>query len=163
MNLRLLIFSFAALLLTACSSGSQSQADLEDLLRQAEGAAAYGDMRVAKSVATNLIGDENLSQLSAKQLGRLSLVYMQLADSDETNAVTAADLYKRAFTANADSATAYYQGVDPEKLGYVSAMQSLASTIGNSAAGGENDELSGQYTDSLSVGLHPDSINVPNN
>ena len=60
-------------------------------------ATANGDMTAARSVASHIVGNENLSDMPASQLARLSIVYMQLADTDSTdiqsNVSTAAGLY----------------------------------------------------------------------
>lgn len=105
----------------ACGSGASS---FEDSLRQAEAAVASGDMSAAQSATEHLVGDENLSQLSATQLARLSMVYMQMADSIDQGDITdrATDLYDRAYKANADSADFYYQSIEPDRMQYVALL-----------------------------------------
>lgn len=116
--------------MAACSVSCSSGVDAEAILQQSEMALARGDMQVASSVASKLSNDENLSGLTAAQLARLSMVYMQLADQDEQadGASKAADCYRRAFKANADSAAAFYSALPSEKAQY--AMM-LSAIVGN--------------------------------
>ena len=58
----------------ACSSGSS----IEDDLRAAEMALANGDMRAAESATQHVVGSENFSGLTSKQLARLSLIYIAI-------------------------------------------------------------------------------------
>lgn len=137
-NLLILLTSVA---MWACSGGGAT--GIEESLRQAEEAVAQGDMQVARSVSDHIIGDENLSQLSAVQLARLSMVYMQLADSDNDGAstATAADLYNRAYKADADSAELFYTGVSPEQMQHVAAMSSLVSNLNHPVDMSDVDEF----------------------
>lgn len=120
----------AAAVIAAGSVSCSSGVDAEAALQQSEMALARGDMQVASSVAAKLSDGENLSGLTAAQLARLSMVYMQLADEDEQadEASKAADCYRRAFKANADSAAAYYTALPSEKAQY--AMM-LSAIVGN--------------------------------
>ena len=82
-----------------------SPESIEETLRQAESAIAKGDMTVASSVAANIADSTSVGNMSVSQIGRLSMVYMQLADSidQSANTETATDLYDRAFRVNADT------------------------------------------------------------
>ena len=110
---------------SACSGSS----DIESQIREAEMATAKGDMTAARSVASHLVGNENLSDMPASQLARLSIVYMQLADTDSTdiqsNVSTAAGLYRRAYETDADSASLYYSTLPPDKLPYARLLSIL--------------------------------------
>ena len=81
------------------------------------------------------MGNENLSDMPASQLARLSIVYMQLADTDSTdiqsNVSTAAGLYRRAYETNADSAASYYGTLPPDKLPYARLLSILVGNIDN--------------------------------
>lgn len=123
----------AAALLAACT---QAETDTtEATLQEAEMAIAQGDMTAATNVARRLSGDKNLSGLSARQLGRLSLIYMQLADSSDQadNVAAAADCYRRAFTQNADSAKAFYAGVEPEHTARAAMLSSITHSLDSPA------------------------------
>lgn len=96
---------------TACSYTPQAAEEL----RNAELAIADGDMTAARSVADRLVGTPSLDDLSARDLARLSMVYMRMAEDENDNTTlvaTAADLYRRACRENADSARAYYMSLD---------------------------------------------------
>lgn len=126
-------FIFAALTaLTILASCGRGSAPASDAIREAEAATALGDMEAARSVAMK-ITDENLSQLSASELARLSLVYMQIADStDRENSIASAtDLYRRAFEADPDSAQAYYSELGPDYYPYVALLKTLTGKIDN--------------------------------
>lgn len=126
-------FIFAALTaLTILASCRRGSAPASDAIREAEAATALGDMEAARSVAMK-ITDENLSQLSASELARLSLVYMQIADStDRENSIASAtDLYRRAFEADPDSAQAYYSELGPDYYPYVALLKTLTGKIDN--------------------------------
>lgn len=123
MNRILLISAISISAIIASCSGAMS-VDVADTVRQAEQAIAKGDMAAAQSAGDYLLGDENLSSLSASQLARLSIVYMQLADSvdQQSNINKATDLYDRAIKLNADSAADYYNNLSPDHLQYYAAM-----------------------------------------
>lgn len=142
--------------LTAAASCSKSSSSLADDLREAEAAAALGDMAAAQSVANRVISTDNLSNLSAAQLARLSLVYMQIADScDRENAIAqAADLYRQAFSADPDSALAVYSEAGPEMYPYITMLRTLVGHLDN-PYDPEADSLSEMGHDELP---QPDSI-----
>ena len=119
-------------LVISCS-GNRSVESLEESIRQAERAVAKGEMTAAKSVSDKILGEENLSRLSPSQIGRLSMVYMQIADSldQPANTDTAADLYERAYKINADSAETFYQTIGPERLQYVAALSARSAHRNN--------------------------------
>lgn len=117
----------------ACSGNSAES--VEEMLREAEMAVANGDMTAAKSVASHLSDDPNLKSLSATQAARLSMVYMQMAETldkeDNANTDRATDLYDTAFKINADSASAYYSSVEPEMLQYVETLSARSAHRNN--------------------------------
>lgn len=121
----------AALLLVAfLTSCGSSTASAEDEIRRAEMALAEGDMTTAHSVADKLSSGENLSGLSAKQLARLSMVYMQLADSEGNSdlAANGADCYRRACKISTDSVEEFCRNLPPENAQTAALLQHLVST-----------------------------------
>lgn len=130
---KLLLALLCPLLATvaSCTTGGKNEA-IDDL-REAEAAIALGNMEAARSVASKVIGDENLNKLSATELARLSLVYMQIADSTEreSSIAQATDLYRKAFDVNADSAATYYSDVTPEMYPYVTMLKTLVGHLDN--------------------------------
>ena len=133
MNLERLIKLLPVVLIaTTVWSCSLLQTDeVENELRHAEMAVAQGDMIVAKSVASHISADPMLSTLTPSQLGRLSLVYMQMADSaDQAENISAAtDCYHRAFQANADSAARFYGEVAPEHTAHAMMLDAIVRSL----------------------------------
>ena len=106
-----LIMTIASLAAISCTGERRASDDL----REAEMAIADGDMTVARSVADRLLGSVDTDSLSARELARLSIVYMRMAEEENDNTAlvaTAADLYRHACRENADSAAEYYNSLD---------------------------------------------------
>lgn len=112
-----------------CTSTQEDQMETE--LREAEMAVAQGDMTSAKSIAQNISNGKNFSGLSARQLGRLSLVYMQMADSVDQpeNVGAATECYRQAFATNADSAQRFYSEVGPEHTGHAVMLGAIVRSL----------------------------------
>lgn len=119
------------ILAAIAASCSENRNQTDEALRDAEMALAQGDMRAAGSVADHLIGDRNLSGLTPRQLGRLSLIYMQLADSsDQSDHVSSATAcYRKAYEINRDSAAAFYNNVAPEHTSHVMMLSNIAESL----------------------------------
>ena len=142
----------AALLLSAagCTGSSGSADEAEATLRQAEMALARGDMRAATSAATHLMGDSNYTSLTPRQLGRLSMVYMQMADSADSTTqadhiAAAATLYRKAFALQPDSAAHFYAGVSAGQTGSARMLAAIAE------ADSTNAILSHEMPDSANI------------
>lgn len=123
---------FGALLvvaLTSCVGGSSAA----DELNHAERAIAFGDVSTALDVVKNLVDRNDVDNLPASQIARLSMIYMHIADSTdrENNIAQAADFYRMAYEADADSAASYYATVDMEEYPYVTMLKTLVSGIDN--------------------------------
>lgn len=115
----IIIAAFAAAVVGACSGNTP----VADQVRSAEQAVIDGDIIGARDMAERLVADNSIDDMSATGLARLSMVYMQVADEENDNSAlvaTAADLYRRACRANADSAWAYYDSLSPAKRALVS-------------------------------------------
>jgi len=125
-------------------------------LSETEAALSRGEMNVAASLAAHLAGDYDLDKVSATQLARLSLVYMQMADeSDEgENTAMATDLYRRAYNMSADSAAEYFARVPFEKMQYVNMLHTLTQSIDSPI----KEIFDYHDYDSLSVQISADSI-----
>lgn len=118
--------------LWACS-GTTSSESIETELRKAERALADGDMTVAMAVAAHLSDDPRLHSMSTRQLGRLSMLYIQLADSiePENNVDRAADIYDIALQNDPDSTRIFFQSVDPAQLQYAETIAARSATRKN--------------------------------
>lgn len=127
-------------MLPACS-GSTAEG-VEHDLQQAEMAVAQGDMRAARSVADHLTHGRDYVDLSPRQLARLSLVYMQIADNGDagSNVSMAADCYRKAFEADRDSAAAFYSNVKPEHIPYAVMLTSIVKSLDNPYTDFEDDD-----------------------
>lgn len=131
--------------LYACTQPST----LEDELRNAEMSIANGDMQAAASATEHIVGNRNLSDLSARQLARLSIIYMQMADSlDREDSVgQATQCYRQAYEANSDSAITFYSGLNPDKMRYAVMLRALATP--------RDSSYNSDYEE------YPDSIDIP--
>lgn len=143
-EIRNLIVAAAALIASGCGGS----VDVETELQGSEMAIADGDMETASAMASH-ITENSAAGLSAKQLARLSIVYMQIADSidNDTNVATAAEYYNRAYASNADSAELYYTSLPSEKIPY-------AMILSNISGGGRGLYVDSLFVESDSVGMH---------
>lgn len=134
LNILTSIASAALIMLVASScNGPVSLESIEESLRSAESAIAKGDMKVAQSVACNISDSLTLDRMSVNQLGRLSMVFMQVADSLEqsANTETATDIYDRAFRTDADSARNFYNSIEPERMQFVETLTASSASRRN--------------------------------
>ncbi|MFA4086431.1 hypothetical protein [Paramuribaculum intestinale] len=131
----------AILIATSCSSDDTRRFD--DELRQADMAVAEGDMTAATSIARRL-SDEHLDAMTAGQLCRLSILYMQLSDdgNQSENISRATDCYRKAFATDSDSARQYYSQLGPEQTANAQMLATIAGSIGTALPGeAETDTL----------------------
>ena len=114
---------------TGC--GGSDGNNIETTIQEAEMAVAQGDMISASSIAYKLSKGENLTGLTATQLGRLSLIYMQIADSlePEENISKATEYFRKAYDIDADSASLFYSGVERDRLPHVMMLSTLVSSL----------------------------------
>ncbi len=121
-----------AAIVTACSGNTDERIETE--LRQAEMSVAQGDMVAAQSVADHVLNDTHTyQQLTPRQLGRLSLVYMQLSDSTDQagNVSSAISCFRKAYTDNPDSAAAFYATVPAEHTTRAIVLATITHAIDN--------------------------------
>ncbi len=119
-----LILTVASIAVASCTGERRASDDL----REAEMALANGDMTVARSVADRVLGSADTDSLSARELARLSIVYMRMAEEENDNTAlvaTAADLYRQACRENPDSAAEYYNSLDPAGEALVSRLHHI--------------------------------------
>ena len=120
------------LIFWGCSGRTSSE--IESSVQDAEMAVAQGDMESATSIATKITEGKNLSGLSAEQLARLSIVYMQIADADDSasddNIAMAADLYRQAYITNPAQADSFYnENSDVDKMRHIVKLSTLVTSI----------------------------------
>lgn len=126
---RLIIYLAAALALGVASACTQGES-VSDRIIAAEDAVSAGDDIAARDLCDRLLKDDH-SPLAVEQLGRMSMVYMRLAEaSDDTeNIDLAARCFRRAFQLNADSARAFYSSLPHDQDRYVMQLASIVSTL----------------------------------
>lgn len=123
-------FNFFTIAICLFLASCASAPDADSYLLQAETAVARGDIETATDAADEIADESHIDDLSAKQLARLSIIYMQIADSGEQDEQvgSAADCYRRAFSVNADSAADYYISLPPQKAQFAMVLSSI---VGN--------------------------------
>lgn len=101
------LLSATVVCLSAC--GGHSGAEIDKSLDAADAYLADGSLADARRTA-DAIYSADTTVMSARQMGRLSLVYMQLSDrsDDPTTVGQAIRCYRLAYRAGADSAAAFY-------------------------------------------------------
>lgn len=126
-----LIISGCLWSLVGCTSASTEE--MEMIIRDAEMAAEQGDMISAGSIAQKITKDKNHSGLSARQLGRLSIVYMLIADSlnYDDNLSQATECYRQAFLTDSVAADSFYRHIGQETFSHARMLATLVSSMGN--------------------------------
>ena len=115
-------------MLSACLGGSNQAAGLAE----AERAFDDGNYEAAQDILDDIFGKDD-EKMSATQLGRMSILYMRIADecSDDAddNIGAATKCYMKAYNANADSAQAYYYSLPIEHSSHVQTLSRLHEAL----------------------------------
>ena len=123
---KFLILALGALMLslTACSSPI-SQESVEESMQYAEALIEKGDWSAALECVKQITDTATFAQLNVSQLGRLSMIYMQLSEEVDqaVNLGIATDIFDYVYQVNADSAAAFYNSVEPVQMQFVESMQ----------------------------------------
>lgn len=151
MNLSKLLIPLAAAagLLTACGSGN-----ISERVSTAEMAMASEDVEMTRKLCDDIMSDSVAKgSITATELARLSILYMQLHErTDDPEAVElAANCYREAFLANADSARHYYETLPVEDEKYVMTLSSIVRTMDNPSQLEDYLDESREYEDSLTT------------
>lgn len=125
------ITALMAIIIAAACTGNDTRR-FDDDLREADMAVAEGDMTAASSIARRL-SDEHIDALTARQLCRLSILYMQISDNgnQSENISRATDCYRKAFETDPDSARDYYRQLGPEQTANAQMLATIAGSIGS--------------------------------
>lgn len=137
-----------ALLFVSCD-GEKS---VSDKVADAELAMAEEDVESTRSIADDILSHrKNNGGITATELARLSILYMQLNDrTDDSESVDlAADCYREAFEANADSAAAFYHNLPVDQLKYAMVLASIVHSADNPDSLEEYPDESLEFTDSV--------------
>ncbi len=148
--MRMILCAVVACFCMSCTGTGNAELDL----RSAEMAVAQGDMTAAKSIASHIV-DKNLSDMPASQLCRLSIVYMQMADSTDVdnNVAMATKLYRKAYETDADSAGMFYSGLSPDNMQYAAMLSSLVGNIDN-PYDAFRDSIEEAHADTIALHTH---------
>lgn len=114
-HLILTVILSVAAAMTGCSAGHSSAADIDATTDAAVECLSRGNVSEARRIADSLCAADT-TVMSARQLARMSILYMQIAETgdDPAPAEQAIQCYRMARRANADSADAYYSTLAPE-------------------------------------------------
>lgn len=121
------ILLLSVTLLSACSSPREEGCDN---LAEVEQALDRADFDRAQRLLNDHFSGDALQDLSAEQYGRLSIIYMRLADVTDSpdnwqSTPIAADLYGRAFKADSVMAEKFYAALPTEYNGFVNVMRNV--------------------------------------
>lgn len=123
--------AMTALALTSCGGS-----DVSERISSAEMACAIEDADVSRRICDEIMDDNGRDKsLTAMQLGRMSILYMQLYDrTDDADALDmATQCYRSAFETDADSATYFYTHLPVEQDKYGMSLTTLVQSIDNPA------------------------------
>ncbi len=131
-----------------CSCGSPSPRETVDL---AYDAVDCGDFGRARELCDGIVLGADSASLGVEDLGRLSLVYMQLADvSDEdVNMAMAARCFNMSERISPDSTAAFYHSVAPEQTRHAMTLISLMRGLAVRPDSLVDDELPATVADSI--------------
>lgn len=143
----LLVMCVCLLCMTACGSDA-----VDTHLSEAEAAVAAGNYDVAQDLCDSMSDDATLASMRASQLGRLSIVYMQLdeRESDGRNARMAQRCYSAAYATDADSARIFYAGLSAQEFALAETLRQLDEHGDESVV--DNDDIDPDYGGNDSAG-----------
>lgn len=121
----------ACLMMSACGSG-----DVSERISSAEMAYATEDAATSRRICDEIMDDNGREEnLTAMQLGRMSILYMQLYDrTDDSDALDmATGCYRSAYDTDADSAAYFYSHLPVEQEKYGMSLAMLVQSIDNPA------------------------------
>ena len=113
--------------MTVASCDAPTPGEINSSLDAADSYLADGNPTEARRTADAILGSDS-TRMSASQLGRLALVYMQVADkSDDPSTVGQAIVcYRMAVRVNTDSAEAYFSHLSGEETAYAEMLREIS-------------------------------------
>ena len=123
--------AFVGLMMAACGG-----ADVAERISTAEMAYATEDAATSRRICDEIMEDNGgEDKLTAMQLGRMSILYMQLYDrTDDSDALDmATKCYRSAYDADADSAAYFYSHLPVEQDKSGMSLSMLVQSIDNPA------------------------------
>lgn len=140
MRLKILTSVLVSLGVAVASCGRES---IAERVSSAEMAMGAEDVASTRMICDEIMGETaGAGSIEAVELGRLSILYMQLYDrTDDTDAMNqAVKCYRSAFEQNADSAQAFYNRLPVDQEKYAMSLATLVQSIDNPA------DISDDYT-----------------
>lgn len=134
----------AAVGIAACSVSDT----FDDGLAEARSAIDNNDLATAQKICDGLYSHIDNDDLSARQLGTLSILMMELSNSNETdkqadNVAAATNCYLAAFTQNADSAEAFYASRSSTDPVQVATLYQIVRGVTGERSVADNDSTPG--------------------
>lgn len=149
MKNKILMFLMGVGAVFAVSACGDSSSRVAGQLAEAETAIAVNDIDAALRICRAVNDCRSDSLMAVSELGRLSILYMQLSDrtDDTDNVDLAVACYRQAFAVNPDSARAFYSSLPRDDDKYVMMLATIAGALDNPPS------LTEEEPDSLSLEL----------
>lgn len=140
----------AAMMVVSCSGGGS----VSERVADAEMAYASEDVALTRRIVDDIVSDPTAKgSITATELARLSILYMQLNDrTDDHEAVDlAADCYREAYKANADSAAWFYTHLPSDDQKYVMVLSSIVHSMDNPRSLDDLTNEDHEFPDSIDI------------
>ena len=127
-------FLFSCIICGALSFNSCGGSDsIAERISAAELALANENVDATRQLCGEIIGQKDRQSVEAKQMARLSILYMQLNErtDDPEDVEYAVQCFREAFKINADSAKAYYSSLPVEQDKYAMTLATIVHTLDN--------------------------------
>lgn len=130
------IVRYLAPAILCCVMSACSNSSISEQVASAEIAFAGDDVAATRRICDEIVGEHTADgSIVATELGRLSILYMQLYDrTDDADALDQATrCYRMAFEQNADSAAYYYSHLPVEQDKYAISLAGIVNSIDHPA------------------------------
>lgn len=122
-----------AMLIIAGCNRSISTEEHSSLIEDAQIAIETGDYDSAREICDKLIEGAKTEEMTASTLGRVAIIYMQISDNATSDdyTVNAYQCYRNSFKVNADSARAFYSGINGDDARFVHMLEAIVKQVDN--------------------------------
>lgn len=130
------IFRYLVPVVVCCVMVACGNSSISEQVASAEIAFAGDDVAATRRICDEIVGEHTADgAIMATELGRLSILYMQLYDrTDDADALDrATQCYRLAFEQNADSAAYFYSHLPVDQDKYAISLAGLVNSIDNPA------------------------------
>lgn len=127
-------FLFSCIICGALSFNSCGGSDsIGERISAAELALANENVDATRELCGEIIGQKDRQTIEAKQMARLSILYMQLNERTDApeDVEYAVQCFREAFKLNADSAKAFYSSLPVEQDKYAMTLATIVHTLDN--------------------------------